>query len=245
MTSRLSFLPLFVCFLCFFPHSASAQIFDWHTSNAQLLRGFDYELGSEERTILTLEHAHGHAYGDTFIFMDWTWPDEGKPGYYIEASPRLSLSKIFDTGLSVGIIKDVLISTTWEKPKHMGPRYLYGGAIDLNLPGFKFFKANAYIRDDTQLKGDTWQVTMAWNRPFEIGETGFLFEGFADIYGAEGPTKTNNQLVVPRFLMDLGDLAGYQEGKLWVGVEYSYWHNKFGVAGKTESVPQLQVKWVF
>lgn len=226
------------------PFPAQAQIFEWSAHNVQLLRGHDYELGSEERTILTLEHAHGHAYGDTFMFLDWTWPDEGKPDYYGEISPRFSLGKIFDTDLSTGFVKDVLMSTTLEKPKGAGPRYLYGGGVDLNVPGFAFFNANAYIRDDTQLDGNTWQMTLAWNRPFELGGLNLMIEGFADFSGKED-TSHPNQLIVPRLLLDISDLAGQDEGQLWVGMEYSYWHNKFGVDGVTESVPQLQVKWAF
>lgn len=229
----------------FVPFAAKAGIVEWHSSNIQILKGGGYKIGDRNRTIMTLEHAHGHAYGDTFAFIDWTWPHDGKPEYYAELSPRLSLSKIFDANLSAGIIKDILISTNMEKPKHQGPRYLYGGAIDLNLPGFKFFKTNAYIRDDTQIDGDTWQITLVWNRPFKVGNTNMLIEGFADLAGGEGPTKTSNQLIVPRFLIDAGNLAGYPNGKIWLGIEYSYWHNKFGNDGITESTPQLQLKGVF
>lgn len=72
----------------------------------------------------------------------------------------------------------------------------------------------------------------------------FLIEGFADFAGGEG-TAVANQLIVPRFLLDVGDLAGIEENTLFMGVEWQYWRNKFGVAGVTESVPQLQIKWVF
>lgn len=226
------------------PSSASAQLFDWSDNNLQLLRGNNYELGSEDRTLLTFEHAHGHTYGDTFIFIDWTWPDNGKTNYYGEVSPRLSFSKMFDIEIPTHFIKDILISTTLEKPKGVGPRYLYGGAIDLDLPGFAFFNANAYIRDDTQLKGHTWQATLAWNRPFTFSGLNFVTEGFADFSGKED-TSHANQLIVPRLLLDVSHFAKQEEEKLWVGVEYSYWHHKFGIEGITESVPQLQMKWFF
>ena len=156
----------------------------------------------------------------------------------------MSLSKITGHDFSYGVIKDILISTTFEKAKNQGPQYLYGGAIDFNLPGFKFFAANAYVHDSTELDGQTWQVTIAWNRPFQVGETKFLIEGFADFQGDEGGRQPN-QLIVPRFLVDIGDLAGYTPGKLMAGIEYQYWHNKFGLDGVTESVPQAQIKWTF
>lgn len=227
------------------PQMASANnFFQWNSSNIQLLRGYDYKLGEPERTIVTLEHAHGHIYGDTYAWIDLIKPDGEDYSYYGEFSPRFSLSKITGHNFSYGIIKDVLISTTFEKAKDQGPQYLYGGAVDLNLPGFKFFKTNAYVHDSTELDGQTWQVTLAWNRPFEIGGVKFLAEGFSDIQGGEGGREPN-QLIVPRFLVDIGDLSGLEPGKLMAGVEYSYWHNKFGVEGVTESVAQAQLKWTF
>ena len=230
---------------CFFVPSAKAEDFiKWQSSNIQLLRGHDFELGERDRTLITLEHAHGHEYGDTYAWIDLIKPDGEDYTYYGEFSPRISLSKVTGRNLSYGVIKDFLISTTFEKAKDQGPQYLYGGAVDFNIPGFKFFKTNLYVHDSTELDGQTWQVTIAWNKPFEIGAIKFLAEGFTDLQGSEGGRKPN-QLVVPRFLVDIGDLARHSPEKLMAGIEYQYWHNKFGVGGVTESVPQAQVKWTF
>lgn len=220
------------------------NFFQWNTSNLQILRGHDYEVGEQQRSIVTLEHAHGHKYGDTYIWVDLIKPDGMDYTYYGEFSPRLSLSNLTGYDFSYGIIKDILISTTFEKAKDQGPQYLYGGAIDLNLPGFKFFKANAYVHDSTELGGKTWQITLAWNRPFEVEGVKFLSEGFADFQGDEGGRRPN-QLIVPRLLVDVGDLIGHKPGKFMAGIEYQYWHNKFGLDGVTESVPQAQLKWTF
>ncbi len=238
------FLSFFIASILISPLAQASDIFQYSASNIQILRGHNYELGEKQRTIITLEHAHGHKYGDTFGFFDLIKADGQDHTYYGELSPRLSLSKMTGYDFSYGIIKDLLISTTFEKAKDQGPQYLYGGAIDLNLPGFKFFKANAYIHDSTELDGETWQVTLSWNRPFEIGGVKLLAEGFADFQGDEGG-RSPNQLIVPRLLVDIGDLAGYEQGKLMAGVEYSYWNNKFGIQGSDESVPQAQLKWNF
>ncbi len=237
---------LCMCFVVFtWADQAHADDFiQWHTSNIQVLKGAEYRVGDRNRTVITTEHAHGHAYGDNFIFVDWIWPHDGKPTFYGEFAPRISMSKVFNTDLSAGPIKDFLLSGMIEKPNHRKVRYLYGGAVDFNVQGFKFFKTNLYVRDNPDLRGKTWQVTLVWNRPFQIGNTSWVAEGFADFAGAEGRTQPH-QFIVPRFLLDVGKIAGHQEGKLWAGVEYSYWHNKFGIDGVTESHPQLQVKWVF
>jgi len=226
------------------PSHAQENFFQWHSTNVQLLQGWDYALGSQERTIATLEHSHGWKYGDFFGFLDYTWPEGGERNYYFEVAPRLSFSKMTGRNLSYGIIKDLLISTTIDKPEGKEERYLYGLGVDLDIDGFKYLKTNWLVRDDPALDGETYQLTVSWNRPFDIAGNNYLIEGFADFAGSEGNTSSN-QLIVPRFLFDVGQVAGIKEKQLWMGVEWQYWHNKFGIKGKTESVPQLQAKWVF
>lgn len=233
---------------CLFLHpvgaSASDPFINWHSSNIQLLRGGDYELGDQNRTIATFEHANSWRYGDFFMFIDYSWSDGGAEDYYAEFSPRFSLSKITGRSVKTGIIKDVLIAATLETPKNQKTTLLYGLGTDLDVPGFSFFTVNAYVRDNPNLAGEAGQLTLAWLRPFSIDQTSWVFEGFADFAGAEGTTRAN-QLIVPRLLLDVGALARAAKGKLWMGVEYSHSHNKFGVDGVTESVAQIQVKWVF
>ena len=54
-----------------------------------------------------------------------------------------------------------------------------------------------------------------------------------------------SQLTQPRLLLDVGDLVWNKQGQFFAGIEYQYWHNKFGIDGVTESTPQAQIKWVF
>ncbi len=248
MDCKISKNSLHACFLItiLFSFSTHAKFINWHSTNMQILKGWNYEVGEEARTIITLEHANDWKYGDTFMFIDGTRFDPGKSTAYGEFAPRFSLSKITGQKLSYGIIKDVLESTMLEKGKAHTRAYLYGGAIDLNIPGFTFFETNLFIRDNPKIQNDkTWQVTVAWNRPFEVGKHKFLFEGFADFIGQEGSTYRSNQMIVPRFLVDIGHAMGKKEGVFYGGVEYQHWHNKFGIKGKNEDVPQIQFKWVF
>lgn len=114
---------------------------------------------------------------------------------------------------------------------------------DWAVPGFTFFKANYYVRNNPDLDGTTTQLTLSWLAFFTLGHSQWLFEGFADIAGSED-TTVSHQLFVPRLLWDASTHLNLTPKTLWLGVEYSYWHNKFGIAGVTESVPQLQLKWV-
>jgi nucleoside-specific outer membrane channel protein Tsx len=245
MIIKNNYQSILLCLIFFSSIAISEQgnFIQWHTTNAQLLRGFDYKLGDEQRTIITLEHANAWQFGDFFMFADQSWEDNGKSVYYLEPTLRVSLNKLTNKTLFNGTVKDVLLAAQIEKPKGQSPRKLAGLAIDLNLPKFKFFKSHFFIRDNPDLPGDTYQVTLAWNLPFQINETTFLIEGFTDIAGSEGST-VSHQLFVPRILMDVGAMFGIEHKKLWLGFEWQYWHNKFGVDGITESVPQFQMKYV-
>ena len=249
-------------FLATGAHAGSA---DFATTNIQYLHGAHYAdfnpnggfSHGDEASIITLEHFDAWKYGDNFFFVDITNPDGEGDGfgttgkasgsYYGEISPRLSIGKIFfDRELSWGLIKDVLFTSTLEVPESpVKQTWLYGAAVDLNLPGFQFFQVNWYIRDPQESGIDTGQqITLAWGAPFKIGPVPMLFEGFLDYAWGVDPLK-DNIITAPRLLVDVGDLMGFGAGKLQAGVEWQMWHNKFGIAGMDESVPQAMVKWIW
>lgn len=229
-------------FIFFIAISSSAYSKNWQTANIQLLSGSDYEMGNKNRNIITAEYANGWKYGDNYIFFDATDPDKEGASVYGEISPRLSFSKISGKNISYGKVKDILLAGTIEAGENTR-RYLYGLGVDLDIPKFKFFKVNTYVRDDPDKEGQTYQVTLSWNMPLEYKSHKFLLEGFADFAGREGTSYDDNQLIVPRFLLDVGHYWN-KENKLYAGVEWQYWHHKFG-GKKTENIPQLQLKWVF
>ena len=224
------------------PALAQEGLVQWHSENLQLLRGTDYELGDRERTIITFEHANRWAYGDVFLFTDFTFGDDGQTAVYGEITPRLSLARVTGRDPGQGFIRDVLLAGNYERGEQGLQRYLAGVAVDLNVEGFRFLRTHAYYRDDPARPGSTWQATIVWNRPIELVGQSFLTEGFADIAGAEG-NGVANQLYVPRLLWDAGAVYN-RPGRVFLGVEWQYWNNKFGVDGVTENVAQLQLKWV-
>jgi nucleoside-specific outer membrane channel protein Tsx len=235
-----------LCVLSMFSSRANAGDFiEWQSANIQLLRGWDYEVGKTQRTLVTLEYANKWRYGDLFIFVDGTRFDGGEKTAFGEISPRFSFGKILGQDLSYGIVKDVLLATTFEKGESKTEAFLIGLGLDLDLPGFTFFNANIYRRHDPQINDDIWQLTLAWKYPFRLFNTSFVTEGFSDIAGNAGPTYHSNQFIVPRLLVNTGSLLHGEDNQLWVGVEYSYWRNKFGIEGVDESQPQVQMKWIF
>jgi len=219
-------------------YADDAKVFQWHSTNVQFLQGQGYALGRDSRSIISINHANGWTYGDNILFYDKTFKGQD----YFEWHPRLSLSKISGKSFKFGAVKDVLLAGTVEVPEAGSRRYLAGVGFDWDLPSFNFFKTNFYIRDNPDLAGVTWGSTIAWKKKFKLGSQPFLFDGFIDFAGAEG-SRAAYQLYVPALLADIGQHFGHDD-RLYLGVEYQYWYNKFGLRGVTESVPQAELRWV-
>ena len=227
--------------------SAWAGSAKWSSTNIQYLHGSNYELGDDTRSIVTLEHVNGWKYGDNFFFVDITNPDrEGTQtttSFYGEISPRFSLSAITGTPMQFGVIKDVLITTTAELGEGIH-NYLYGIAVDLDLPNVKVFQVNYYVRNEITAQTDTGtQLTLVWVVPFELGTTSWVFEGFYDHAFGLDPAE-DNIVTAPRLLLDVGKFMG-APGELQLGVEHQIWRNKFGIDGVDEDVTQAMVKWIW
>lgn len=241
-------------------HAGSAE---WSSTNIQYLYGDTYQsisfdpvknklVGTDDsRSVVTIEHVNGWKFGDNFLFVDITNPDRAdsaaSTSLYGEFSPRLSLSKITGANLEMGIIKDVLITTTTE----MGDgfhNYLYGIAVDLAIPNVPVFQINYYKRNEVEADTDLGsQITLVWLYPFNIGAAAFSFEGFLDYaYDLESDTNDaqDNIIAGPRLLLDVGKAFG-APGTLQAGVEHQIWRNKFGLDGIDEDVTQLMMKWIW
>lgn len=232
--------------LCALANTASSKQL-WNDNSISLLRGQDYTVpyqgidGDEERTVVTFEHVSGHTWGDVFLFVDRLDSADDHNETYMELSPRLSLGKITSQPMTFGIISDVLVTSTVEwvsGPYPLGDfyydatHYLIGPAVDLKLPGFTYFQVNAYHRDNDEGKQSNWQLTPVWGMPFSLGSAGFLYDGFIDwrsgTEDAHAETNFTSQLK-----WDAGKTLMNQEKTLYIGVEYVYWRNKFGLEDGT------------
>lgn len=243
----------------------------WSSTNIQYLYGdahqsiyFDpdkmaLDSTDDVRSVITLEHVNGWKYGDNFFFVDITNADRedatSATEFYGEISPRLSFSKMSGKSVSAGIIKDVLFTATLEVGDYVDVdgskgfhNYLYGLAVDLDLPGVPVFQVNYYVRNEHRDvpngKVDTGsQITLVWVKPFTVGGLNFVFEGFFDYAYGVDPLE-DNIITAPRLLLDVGALWG-SPGVLQAGVEYQIWRNKFGIDGIDEDVAQAMLKWIW
>lgn len=219
----------------------------WTSSSISLLKGWDYAVGEEERTIATFDMTNDWEYGDNFFFFDYTNlsgnRSEGStlPNIYGEYAPRLSFGKMTGRDLSFGPVEDILLAGQLEMGEDINRR-LYGLGVDLDVPGMDYFQFNTYVRDDTDLSGNSWQITLVWGSNFEVGETQWLFKGHFDYADSEGEGNDSSINSAPQLLLDVGNFWGTSD-RLYAGIEYQYWKNKYGIEGIDETNPQMIVTW--
>ncbi len=236
--------------------SGAALASFWSSTSMSYLQGSGYELtSSEDASILTLEHADGWTYGDNFLFLDIFQPFAMDTGLYFEWHPRLSSKKILGNN-GYGFVKDILFATeinvgsSWNSANRA---YLYGIGFDLDIPHFAFFSINFYLKDQFNRNDfgggpfdrsmSTYQISPAWNIPFELAGMKWTFGGFLDYTGSDGNFEAS-LLTAPQLLLDVSNFMD-APGNLFVGVEYQYWKNKYGVDGVDENVIQMMAKWFF
>lgn len=224
----------------------------WSDNSLTALHGKNYEvnysLGSDDstRNVLTFEHASGHSWGDLFLFADYLVSDDDSTELYTEISPRLSLNKLGlgklgSRELAFGPVKDVLLAGQLElgnmdDPDHLtatGPHFvnkLAGIGFDLAVPGFAYFQTNLYHRNNDD-RADNEQLTLAWGLPFTLGSEQFLYDGFIDWASASRDVHASMNFT-SQLKWDIGARMGKSK-KLYAGVEYVHWDDKFGIENGT------------
>lgn len=230
----------------------------WSNSEIQYLNGANFqEPGNSEdvsKSTITITHADGWTYGRNFFFMDTLFSTDGEPSQinlYGEAYSTFSLSKLLDKNLSFFIAKDFGITAGINLGENMDSQrsgyraWLYGVTVDFDLPGFDYFNVD-FLRlrvTETEDIGTSWQITPVWKFPFQIAGTQWTLEGFADFI-AKNNYVARQALAQPQLRLDVGDLFG-NSNHLYLGIEYQYWHNKYGIKGLHDNVPQALLLWRF
>lgn len=241
------------------PPIVHADFIQWSSSEIQFLYGgnFNEPFNPEDvsKFTITVTHTHGWTYGRNFFFMDTLFSTDGEPSQinlYGEAYSTFSLGKILDTDVSFTIFKDfgitggVNLGENMDSPQSGYRAWLYGLTVDFDLPGFDYFNVD-FLRQritETEDIGTSWQITPVWKLPFQIAGTHWTFEGFADFIGKKGHHAARQALAQPQLRLDVGDFFGNTD-HLFLGIEYQYWHNKYGIKGLHDNVPQALLVWRF
>ncbi|MBC9250345.1 hypothetical protein A9179_08690 [Pseudomonas alcaligenes] len=209
----------------------------WQDNSLTYLNGIDFKVDPPKQQTVTFEHASGWSVGDLFIFVDGIkYNTEATNGagdghtFYGEISPRLSLGKISGTELSFGPVEDVLLATTYEFGEDDVESYLVGPGFDLAIPGFDYFQINTYVRTtDGSRDGDgVWQITPVWSYTLPVGNSDLVIDGFMDWVTDNDDSYHANLHFNPQIKYDLAKAMGWGK-KFYVGVEYDYWKDKYGI----------------
>lgn len=254
------FLLILVNFLTL--HATEANSYNiW---NIQALYGakFNEPFNPQEvhKTTVTIENSSGWNWGNSFAFIDIAKSDSNDlnaASIYGEWYPSASLASMSNSDLNFGPIRDVSLTAginAGRKSTGANPLvYLPGITVDLTLPSFAFFNLGvyAYIDQGTINNGTNngchqtgFQVTPSWLLPFSISKTNLRFDGFLDYISSHGECS-QQILTQPRISFDASNTFGVSSNHFFIGIEYQYWHNKFGIKNLDESFPQALLMYRF
>lgn len=230
-------------------------------SDVQALYGWTFhQPGVSEdvpKSVFTFENTAAWSWGSSYLFVDvirsWSDADANAKEVYGEWYPSASLRHLAGKEPSKGFLRDVSatlgvnagVVSTGAAPFVVLP----GVTVNLNVPGFTFLSVGAYAYIDrgqfqgqpTDCHATTYQVTPSWSLPFTLGGARLRFDGFADFIGSHANCEAMI-LSQPQLKLDLSALWG-DAGRLFVGVEYQYWHNKYGISGLEDNVVLPMLSW--
>lgn len=209
--------------------------------------------GDADHLVSTLQHASGWKYGDSFFFLDVL--DARRPGFqdfdlYGEWTSSFSLRKIAGRDPGDGIVGDLgfLAGANWAADANVR-KYVAGGRLSLNLPGFAFANLDvaAYL-DDSEGAGsggapaEDHSILVDFNfaRPFELGGARFSVEGHVEYVG-EREDEFGRR--VSPWLLAQPQIRWHAGEHLAIGIEYQLWINKLGDADTDENTVQALVVW--
>lgn len=231
------------------------DMIQWWDISATALYGDDYDLApSDQQTTITIETAGGWKYGDWFAFQDFTFFNGNNGGKdsttYGEISPRFSASKISGKTVGAGALTDVSLALTFEEGEGPVKSFLYGVGLDFKIPYFSYFQLNTYRRDaiSSGNMSDGWQLTPVFRMDFPVGHSNIVLDGFIDwVFSADHTGYEENFHFNPQVKYDLGAaiMGDHKKNKLFVGIEYDYWKNKYGVKGIDQNTYSVIAKYHF
>ncbi len=231
---------------------AQAEVY-WSDASVSYLQAGEYKVPmspnspndtTEGRQIITIEYANGTSWGDVFFFTDFSRSTDGAEyqSAYSEIQPRWSLGKLTGKQFAFGPVTDVLIATQAEfNNEDNGDtpgddknfvNTLVGVGVDLKVPGFDWFQLNGYARQNDKY-ANNFQLTPVWSSSFDVAGQRFVIDGFID-YTSGNDDVHETFHTQTQIKWDMGKTLLGEEKKLYLGVEYEYWDNKFGILDGSE-----------
>ena len=176
-----------------------------------------------------------------------------------------SYTQISGNKIDWGPINDVMLGLGVDyssKNTTFAPRVRklrVGPMFGLNVPGYAKVGIELYKESNHNgfspypQGGDvtfktTYVLAADWGIPFAGGN--FKWSGYFDHIGAKGYGTAPETLLSTEVMYDVGKAMYGTPNKLWAGVQYQYWRNKFGnpystVPGAKASTPMVRVEYHF
>ena len=219
------------------PAAAGAQT-EFHYQYGNFVNPFS---GSRAyASVLTVQQASRWSLGDSFIFIDFT-DDGGADGFneksvYGEWYPSLSLGRVSKRTIGAGPIRDVAVVSGLNFGSDSNIlKYVPGGQLSWNVPGFFFLNTNFGAAIDKSSgaagggaprTGASFLFDVSWGAAFDLGRHSFLFTGHTKYMGAAtnelGHAVKASLLAQPQFGWDVGKALSGHPDQLFLGVEYQY-----------------------
>ena len=231
------------------------------------------------KAILALTNVTGYKYGTTFINIDFLQSDHNDPGdgiaghagaqeVYGVFRTTVEIGKVSGAKLAMGPIRGYGVTAGFDintKNDGYGSKKrmaVIGPTVMMDVPGFLnlsvllFDESNAptgiakryHYKNHAAFEAD-WGIA--------IGSLPLTFNGYAQFITSKGRDEFGGQTapeshIDADLMLDAGSVAGLSKKTWLVGVEYEYWHNKFGNSdkgfageGATASTPMLRVEYHF
>ncbi len=269
-----------LCAMVFVLASTVVSAVQWSDTFIGYRWGTDYREPANARkiakNIVQFQHVNGYAYGSNFLNIDALLsngddPANGDGGgateFYCVFRSTLSYEKVFKKDLQWKFIRDIGLTggfdlnTKNDQFASKVQELYFGPTIELDVPGFlnisflvsKENNHNGFAGRDVYFD-PTYCISLSWGIPV-YGPVSF--KGFANFVGSKGKDGFGAEtapetLIEAAIMVDPFFKKESMKGRLFVGVGYQYWNNKFGndnthdaSGGSKASLPQLQVEFHF
>ncbi|TQV72819.1 hypothetical protein FLL45_15225 [Aliikangiella marina] len=216
----------------------TANARDFSEASISYLNGKNFKVEPAKQQTFTFEYVYAKDWFDLFLFIDNKDYQPSGSNRYGEITPRFTIH----TFEQQSTLKRLTFAMLLERGKNGIERNLFGVGVDLNIQGFRYFNVHLYQRDDPDIAGSGNQITTTFAYPFNIGEAPLLFDGYFD-WVLNSDEQSDNFHFNPQLKLDMkAMLEG--EYKWYIGIEYDYWTNKFGIRD-TNNFPTNQNTWSF
>lgn len=211
------------------------------------------------------------------LFSDKTDPSavgssDGAHEAYVVYRHTLDLGKVTGANMAFGPVRGLGLTGGFDVNSKTDAGYnskkrmlVLGPTVMFDVPGFLDVSLLALRESNAPFNGYTGVATprytykthamlsAAWGIPFGAGIP-LAFEGYANFIAAKGsnefggPTAPETNIDM-QLMYDLSGAMGAAKNTFRLGVEYQYWHNKFGnpsnVPGATARTPMVRAEYHF